>query len=347
MSQLERIRDDLTDKQQEILTATWDYFREHKHWIPVRLIHQTYGGKPKARPYFEQLGGSIVIEYEENSAKFYRLTFLGILLTKDGPDYEQLLARYLGYVSEKCAKEPLRTEVTSHEVAAHIGLDSGQVALLGYLIREGHFYSSRGTNIGGEGEWSAGVPDDVEDFPQDLVEYVHARAVADYDPDVPLKASERSSYLWGKVPGAARKEVHLGTPRRTAASSYVDVARIAELQAIDSLQFDLARLIELCEELNVCNSNGCYLAVAVLARALLDHIPPIFGASTFSEIANNYKGTRSFKDSMQHLDNSCRKIADAHLHVQIRKNEVLPNKTQVNFSNDLDVLLAEIVRVLR
>ena len=106
------------------------------------------------------------------------------------------------------------------------------------------------------------------------------------------------------------------------------------------------KLIELCRELNECYSNENYLAVAMLTRALLDHIPPIFGFINFSEVANNYKGSRSFKASMLHLDNSCRKIADAHLHGPIRKREVLPSRTQVNFANDVDVLLSEIVRIL-
>jgi hypothetical protein len=50
---------------------------------------------------------------------------------------------------------------------------------------------------------------------------------------------------------------------------------------------------------------------------------------------------------MNHLDSSARKIADQHLHAQVRNSEVLPNIVQVDFSNDLDVLLAEIVRVLK
>jgi len=50
---------------------------------------------------------------------------------------------------------------------------------------------------------------------------------------------------------------------------------------------------------------------------------------------------------MTHLDKSSRKIADAFLHTHIRNKEVLPNKTQVNFSRDLDVLLGEIVRILK
>ena len=126
----------------------------------------------------------------------------------------------------------------------------------------------------------------------------------------------------------------------------IDQIRIDQLNGISSQDYDLTRLIELCKELNDCYSNENYLAVAILTRSLLDHVPPIFGFNNFSEVANNYKSSRTFKDSMQHLDNSCRRIADAHLHVPIRQKEVLPSKTQVNFANDVDVLLAEIVRIL-
>jgi hypothetical protein len=49
---------------------------------------------------------------------------------------------------------------------------------------------------------------------------------------------------------------------------------------------------------------------------------------------------------MEHLSNS-RDISDRTLHSQIRSKEALPNKTQVNFANDLDALLEEIVRILK
>jgi len=127
---------------------------------------------------------------------------------------------------------------------------------------------------------------------------------------------------------------------------YVDLTRIRELKAIKS-ECDLKKLIELCEELNINSINNCYLAIAMLVRSILDHVAPIFGVCTFSEVASNYGGTRSFKEQMKHLDISSRKIADAHLHTQIRSKETLPTKTQINFSNDLDVLLAEIIRIIK
>lgn len=129
--------------------------------------------------------------------------------------------------------------------------------------------------------------------------------------------------------------------------SYVDEKRIKELRAIKSRDFDLTKLLQICDEINRNFSDENYLSVAMLTRAMLDHIPPIMQCKNFSEVVNNYAGTKSFRESMQHLDKSSRKIADAYLHSHVRAKEVLPNKTQVDFSNEIDVLLSEIVRLLK
>lgn len=129
---------------------------------------------------------------------------------------------------------------------------------------------------------------------------------------------------------------------------YISHERLAELRALHPADYDLRKLIRLCEEINTNFRNECWFAVATLTRALIDHVPPIFGQNTFVEMANNYSGGgKSFKSSMQHLQRSSRSIADSYLHTPIRKNESLPMATQVNFAPDLDVLLEEIVRVLR
>ena len=99
---------------------------------------------------------------------------------------------------------------------------------------------------------------------------------------------------------------------------------------------------ESIEELDLSFRNGCYLATAMLVRAILDHVPPIFGVTTFSAVVK-----KSFRESMLNLENSSRKIADQHLHGQIRDSETLPTARQVDFSPDIDVLLAEIVRILK
>ena len=128
--------------------------------------------------------------------------------------------------------------------------------------------------------------------------------------------------------------------------AYVHPDRLKDLHNVKHKDFDLTKLLRLLEELDLSFRTGCYFAAAMLVRAVLDHVPPIFGASTFAAVASNYAGTRSFRESMLNLENSSRRIADQHLHGQIRSRETLPTARQVDFSPDMDVLLAEIIRVL-
>jgi hypothetical protein len=123
-------------------------------------------------------------------------------------------------------------------------------------------------------------------------------------------------------------------------------SRLNELRGLASDKSDFRKLIRLCEEINITHSGQCHFATAMLTRGLLDHVPPLFGKNTFNELANNYSvGGRSFKDTMHHLENAARKVADAHM--PIRKSETLPTPQQVNFASQLDVLLSEIVRITK
>jgi len=137
--------------------------------------------------------------------------------------------------------------------------------------------------------------------------------------------------------------VKLATPGGT----YIHPRRLQELSSLCGMAFDLTKLLQLLNEINTCHHHGCYFAVAALVRSVIDHVPPIFGFITFSQVASNYAGGRSFKETMERLDKSARTIADQHLHSQIRKAEVIPTINQVDFSNEIDVLLGEIVRILK
>lgn len=131
---------------------------------------------------------------------------------------------------------------------------------------------------------------------------------------------------------------------------YVNGMRMMELRSINNEKFDLSWLIRLCEELNYNFSAGNYLSVAMLSRTILNHVPPIFGKTNFEEIVNNYgapKEHKSFKSNMNRLFESLKNIADRILHGQIRDKESLPNETQIDFRQDFDVLLGEIVRILK
>jgi len=134
----------------------------------------------------------------------------------------------------------------------------------------------------------------------------------------------------------------------SSGSLFIADSRIDELRKLSCQDFDFQKLIRLCEELNSSYDNGNYYATAMLTRGILDHVPPLFGHTRFTEVANNYSGGgRSFKEHMQHLEGSARKVSDGHLHMPIRKSESLPKPQQVWCGQELDALLSEIVRIMK
>jgi hypothetical protein len=128
--------------------------------------------------------------------------------------------------------------------------------------------------------------------------------------------------------------------------NYVSLKRISDLKSIDSEEFDLTKLIKLCEELNLSYSNDCYFSVLALVRMIIDHIPPIFGFKNFSEVSGQITG-KSIKKSFSNLETNLRNISDRHIHNQIRKSESLPVESQVDFIASLDVVLEEVYRLLK
>jgi hypothetical protein len=130
-------------------------------------------------------------------------------------------------------------------------------------------------------------------------------------------------------------------------TSYVNEDRLEALRKLPNDRFDIRKLVRLCEELNSSYASGNYFATGMLVRAIIDHVPPVFGFDRFKQVVANYGGTRSFGEAMRGLDLVFRKMADQYLHEVVRPREELPNGTQVDFRQALDLLLGEVVRVLR
>lgn len=128
-------------------------------------------------------------------------------------------------------------------------------------------------------------------------------------------------------------------------SLYVAKERIEEIKQIKNPDFDFAKLVRMLEELNIANSREMVITIPLIVRAIKDHIPPIFNESNFEKVANS-RG-KSIKKSFLNLQNSLTNIADANIHSQIRNKESLPTMIQGDFKNDLDVLLQEIVRIMK
>jgi hypothetical protein len=169
---------------------------------------------------------------------------------------------------------------------------------------------------------------------------------------IDLRVDVQQLRVWRSGGGAVEKTVEPViaqgvTPAAAPQFEYVNAERLEALRTLPTEKYDLRKLVRLCEELNSNFTGQNYLSTAMLVRAILDHVPPIFGCVTFSEVAANYGGGRSFKDAMESLNRFSRKIADRILHGAARRQESLPNATQVNFSHALDLLLGEIERSIK
>jgi hypothetical protein len=125
---------------------------------------------------------------------------------------------------------------------------------------------------------------------------------------------------------------------------FINQERILTLESLVSEKFDFTRLIAICSEINCSAKNKNYFALGMLIRALIDHVPPIFEQRTFKELASNYAAGKSAKKTFTNLENSSRNISDGILHQVIGKKATIPTFNQVNFSPDIDVLLAEVIR---
>lgn len=188
----------------------------------------------------------------------------------------------------------------------------------------------------------------LNDFGTRLLLMTHLPGYGAFNPPLLEQFHEAIGLVEGGLNQARRKISQVRRPQGALPRpAYVDPARILQLRSIKPNEWDLKRLVRLLEELNSAYEHELHMATAMLVRAVADHVPPIFNAKNFSEVANNYPAPRSFSEQMRQLDTSLRKIADMHLHQPVRKAEVLPLAPQVDFRGALDVLLSEVVRLLQ
>lgn len=132
-------------------------------------------------------------------------------------------------------------------------------------------------------------------------------------------------------------EAGLGLNAAFVAPQLLHLLRSAEHKA-----FDYAKLVRFCEELNDAYRRGHYLTSALLIRAVMNHVPPIFGQTSFSGVVG--QASRSIKPMLERLEKEARPIADLHTHYMIRAKEPLPTRNQIEpYKGCFELLINEII----
>jgi hypothetical protein len=109
--------------------------------------------------------------------------------------------------------------------------------------------------------------------------------------------------------------------------------------------------------MNLCYSNQKYVAVAIIGRAILDHVPPVFGEEQFSDVVDHHNWSTSSKPPknrepsakkmMRRLEDSFRELANFQNHGHIRNSSDIFEQADVNFRGEFGILLAEVINILK
>jgi len=125
-------------------------------------------------------------------------------------------------------------------------------------------------------------------------------------------------------------------------AAFLDHAVLNNLRQLNNQHFDTCKLCRMCEELNEAYARGNYISSVLLLRAIINHIPAIFGFKSFAQVVA--QSGRSIKAILSRLEDDARPIADLHTHILIRQKEHLPTKNQIEpYKAGFEVLIQEII----
>jgi hypothetical protein len=131
-------------------------------------------------------------------------------------------------------------------------------------------------------------------------------------------------------------------PEPSATHHLISPQLIKALKESKPNAFDASRLAEYCREINSGFAHGNLISCLLLMRAVLNHVPPVFGQTDFSQVVAH--ASRSLKENFEHLDDSLRKIGDLYTHQHMRPKDHLPTPGQVrNFGPQFELLLQEVL----
>lgn len=141
---------------------------------------------------------------------------------------------------------------------------------------------------------------------------------------------------------AALDAVHDGALLVGTSAWMIERGLLDQLGAAKPTKFDTRFLVRICQEINSCWAHGNVVGTVLLMRTVLNYIPPVFGHQTFPQVVAN--SSRTLKDSLTHLEDGLRKIADFHTHRRMGPADHYPSSAQVEpFKPQFELLLREVV----
>ncbi len=127
-------------------------------------------------------------------------------------------------------------------------------------------------------------------------------------------------------------------------SAFLNTGILTTLKSLHGKRLDTRKLAKMCAELNDAYARGNYITCLLLLRVIINHVPPVFGASTFSQVVSN--SGKSEKKILSQLEEA-RPIADLYNHLLMRETESLPTRNQLEpYKPSFETLIQNVIMKL-
>lgn len=184
----------------------------------------------------------------------------------------------------------------------------------------------------------------VDEYVDKTCEVVEANAIQFAPPNF-LEVKARNIVVGVSRPADALAQVQDAAER----GPYIDLVLLDELEeAGQKSTWKHHKLLALCRELNDNYTAGNPYACAALIRAVLDHIPPVFGHKDFKQVAaqHTFAVKRTDKAHAQRLA-AFKDIADDVMHRPISANVPVIGMNDLPEPARLNAVLQELLSILR
>ncbi|MEV6500017.1 hypothetical protein [Streptomyces prunicolor] len=241
------------------------------------------------------------------------------------------------YASRPIAADDVPTVIlrSTELAAAHPDLKPWFVQVLADLLSHEPAISTGGAGIG-DGSWEREVT-------RSVMQYVGVGTVGEYIGKTIEIVTAKAAEIAPTPVEAAEPEG--STPGR---GTYVDPALLDDLEnAAQVSTWKVHKLVALCQGLNDAYAAGNPYVCAAMIRAVLDHIPPVFGHTDFKQVAAQYSFTvrRTDKAHAQYLE-TFRPIGDDVLHRPISPRVPVVTMDDIPAPLRLNAVLHELLLLL-
>jgi hypothetical protein len=295
----------LTKQQQRVLQLVYDEFRAQGKWPEFgdldRRVAQSRRGFDLGQVVRELPAGLLLSLWSGGIAPQpgaeMKLTTRGLASCEGSADDAELFLHALRWFARQEIKfkpSPGQTDhgctVTSRQLMRAFRLRAAQrpeVQRLGRLLLAENWGWTTGP-ASGTWDWQVGVSRDVRRFGKvaSIEDYIAAQEK--------WYAESRASSV--DLRSLVKPMTTPEAPSSSAHAPYVSEDLIEDIkQQVVVGGWNVEKLVALLHELNDNFTRGNTYACHAVLRAVLDHVPPLYGCGTFEQVANNFPWSRTDK----------------------------------------------------